>query len=178
MAVSAHFYPEIIHPESLNVLPDGDKGELVFTSLIKEAMPIIRYRTRDLSRAISVACPCGRTHRRIERIKGRSDDMLIIRGVNVFPSQVEHALMKVKGVGTNYQIHLDRVGGLDRMTVKIEPAREAFHGDVADLETLRNTCLREVQSVILIRPVIELVEPGTLPPSTGKAKRVFDVRAL
>ena len=139
-------------------------------------MPLIRYRTRDLTRIIDEPCPCGRTHYRIERIKGRSDDMLIINGVNVFPSQVEEILMKRPEVGTNYQILVDQHESLDRLTIKVELYAKLFEGDIKELERLRDAIKHDMRSTLLVGARVELHEPGSLPVSEGKAKRVVDLR--
>ncbi len=169
---------EVIDPDTGNTLPDGDEGELVLTHLNREAMPIIRYRTRDLTRIIPEPCACGRTHRRIERIKGRTDDMLIVGGVNVFPSQIESVLMKIPEVGNNYQIVLDREGNLDRLHVRVELYSKMFQGDIGALNMLKKKLVEELKALITVNPRIELLEPGSLPPSTGKAVRVVDNRKL
>ncbi len=173
-----YYYIEIIDPVSGRPLPDGDEGELVITHLNREAMPVIRYRTRDLTAVIPGPCPCGRTHRRIERIKGRTDDMLIIGGVNVFPSQIETVLMKVPEVGNNYQIVLDRRENLDRIHIKVELYSKMFRGDLKELDNLKSRLARELQALIVVTPRIELLEPGSLEPSTGKAVRVIDSRKI
>jgi phenylacetate-CoA ligase len=170
------FIVEVIDPETLAPLPDGQEGELVFTTLRRKAVPILRYRTRDLSRIIKEPCECGRTHRRMDRIKARTDDMLIINGVNVFPSQIEEALMKMPEMGTNYQIVLDKNESLDRVTIKTEVRFDLFKDDMRELETLKRRIKDYIKSNILINPVIELHEPGMLPVYEGKAKRVFDNR--
>jgi phenylacetate-CoA ligase len=139
-------------------------------------MPIIRYRTKDLTRIIPGPCPCGRTHRRIERITGRTDDMMILKGVNIFPIQIEKKLMEIPGVGTNFLIILDREGYNDQMTVKVEIEREFFGGDLQQLEALRHRIVEELRSDILITPRVDLVEPDSLPKSEGKAVRVVDNR--
>jgi phenylacetate-CoA ligase len=141
-------------------------------------MPIIRYRTRDLTRIIPGPCPCGRIHRRIERIKGRTDDMLIVGGVNVFPSQIESVLMKVPEVGNNYQIVLDRVENLDRLHIRVELYSKLFQGDMEGINTLKKKLVEELRALITVNPRIELLEPGSLPPSTGKAVRVIDNRKI
>jgi len=171
-----NFIVEIIDPETLKPLPDGEEGELVTTTLLREGMPILRYRTKDLTRIIPGPCPCGRTHRRIERIKGRTDDMMILKGVNIFPIQIEKKLMEVPGVGTNFLIILEREGYNDHMTVKVEVQKEYFGGDLSQLETLRRRIVEELKSDILISPKVDLVEPDSLPKSEGKAKRVIDNR--
>ncbi len=167
---------EIIDPDTGAVLPDGAEGELVLTHVNREAMPMFRYRTRDLTRIIPEPCPCGRTHRRIERIKGRTDDRFIIGGVNIFPSQIEAVLMAIPEVGNNYQIVLERDGSLDKVHVKVELYSKMFHGDMKELQTLRKKITEIVRSTIIVNPVIELMEPGSLPPSQGKAVRVIDNR--
>jgi phenylacetate-CoA ligase len=169
---------EIIDPDSGEQLPDGEAGELVLTHLNREAMPIVRYRTRDLTRIIPGPCPCGRTHRRIERIKGRTDDMLIVGGVNVFPSQIESVLMKIPEVGNNYQIVLDREKNLDRIHIKVELYSKMFQGDMKELKKLHDKIVNELRALITVNPRIELLEPGSLPPSQGKAVRVIDKRKL
>ncbi len=169
---------EIIDPETGDPLPDGEEGELVLTHLNREAMPIIRYRTRDLTRIIPEPCECGRTHRRIERIKGRTDDMLIVGGVNVFPSQIESVLMKVPEVGNNYQIVLERESNLDRIHIKVELYSKMFHGDIKELKKLHDRVVNELRALITVNPRVELLEPGSLPPSQGKAVRVIDNRKL
>lgn len=170
------FLMEIIDPVSLKRLPDGEEGELVMTTLMREGMPIIRYRTRDLTRIVPGICECGRTHRRIERIKGRSDDMIIIKGVNIFPIQIEKKLMDIPGVGTNYLIVLEREGLNDTMIVKAEVQKEFFAGDLKQLENLRRRIVEELKSDILITPKVDLVAPDSLAKSEGKAVRVIDNR--
>ncbi|HNY79529.1 MAG: phenylacetate--CoA ligase [Sedimentisphaerales bacterium] len=167
---------EIIDPTTGRNVEDGQEGEVVLTNLIRRAMPILRYRTRDLAFLHPEPCECGRTHRRLSRILGRTDDMLIINGVNVFPSQIEEKIMKVPEVATNYQIHVDKKGALDRLTVKVEIYPKLFLGDVAKLEALRARIREELRSSIVISPNVELHEPGSLPVSEGKAKRVVDER--
>ena len=171
-----NYIAEIIDPVTLEVLPEGEEGELVMTTLLREGMPIIRYRTKDLTRFIPGSCPCGRTHRRIERIKGRTDDMMILKGVNIFPIQIEKRLMEVPGVGTNFLIILDREGYNDQMTVKVEIQRGFFGGNLHELEALRQRIVEELRSDILITPKVDLVEPDSLPKSEGKAVRVIDNR--
>ncbi|HPB80977.1 MAG TPA: phenylacetate--CoA ligase [Spirochaetota bacterium] len=169
---------EVINPETQEVLPDGEAGELVLTHINREAMPIFRYRTRDLTRIIPEPCACGRIHKRIERIKGRTDDMFIIGGVNVFPSQIESVLMKVPEVGNNYQIVLDREENLDKIIIKVELYSKMFQGDLKELEKLRKKIVEELRALIVVNPRIELHEPGSLPASLGKAVRVIDNRKL
>lgn len=171
-----HFYPEIIDPESGEVLPEGESGELVLTTLSKEAMPMIRYRTRDITRFITEPCPCGRTIRRIQRVAARSDDMLIIRGVNVFPSQIEEALLRVEGTLPHYQIILTRAHDLDQVEVQVEVTPEVFSDQIKAMEELRAKLGHAIATIIGIRAKVSLVEPHTLQRSQGKAKRVIDNR--
>ncbi len=173
-----HFYPEIIHPETGQVLPDGEEGELVLTTLSKRAMPMIRYRTRDITRIIPEPCPCGRTVRRIHRITRRSDDMLIIRGVNVYPSQVETALLEVEGTLPHYQIVLTREHDLDRMEVQVEVTAEVFSDKVRAVEQLHQKLSQALEKTLNIRVGVRLVEPHTIERSQGKAKRVIDNREI
>ena len=170
------FFVEIIDPGTLNVVPDGEEGELVLSTLVREGMPILRYRTKDLTRIIPGLCECGRTHRRIDRIKGRTDDMMILKGVNIFPIQIEKKLMEIPGVGTNFQIILESEGFNDILSVKVEVQKEFFAGDLKQLEKMRHRIVEELRSDILITPKVSLVEPGTLPKSEGKAVRVIDNR--
>ena len=170
------FLMEVVDPFSLEPVEAGKEGELVFTSLNREGMPLLRYRTRDLAAVIPGACPCGRTHRRISRIKGRSDDMFIVKGVNIFPMQVEKVLLGVLGVGSNYQIVLDTVGAMDEMRVLVEVAGELWHGEVRELNSLRRRITDELRQEVLLTPKVELVEPGSLPAGEGKAVRVLDKR--
>ena len=171
-----HFYPEIIDPVSGKVLPEGEEGELVLTTLKREAMPLIRYRTGDLTRLLPGPCPCGRTHRRIERIKGRSDDMLIINGVNLFPIQIEKTLMAIPAIGRNYLIEIHKDAYMDRLEVKVEINEEVFRGTLAELEKLQARVVAELRAELGVTPVVRLVEPSSLPVSEGKAKRVYDLR--
>lgn len=168
---------EVIDPKTLEPVPDGEEGELVFTTLNREAMPILRYRTRDLAFVYPEPCACGRTHRRIARIKGRTDDMLIIKGVNCFPVQVERTLMAFPEVGNNYVIVLEKAGPMDEMIVRIEVREEILRGGIRHLEALRRRIVHALQDEILITPKVELVEPGSLPTTEGKAVRVVDRRA-
>jgi len=170
------FYPEIIDPDTLAVLPDGEEGELVLTTLAKRAMPLIRYRTRDITAIIPERCACGRNIRRIRRITRRSDDMLIIRGVNVYPSQVETALLAVEGTLPHYQIVLTREKGLDCITVHVEVTPEVFSDEVRALEDLQRKLGASLENTLGIRCAVRLVEPHTIERSQGKAKRVVDNR--
>ena len=169
-------FMEMIDPVSQEVIPDENEGEIVFTTLNRTATPLLRYRTRDLTSVMGGECPCGRKHRRIARIKGRSDDMLIINGVNIFPSQIEDVIMKIPEVGTNYQIVVDKHGALDKLTVKTELYSKIFNGDFSLLSNIKIKLQTMLRDTILVNPSIELHEPGGLPVSEGKAKRVFDNR--
>ncbi len=173
-----HFLPEIVDPATGKVLPDGVEGELVLTTLSKEAMPMIRYRTRDITTLQVEPCGCGRTLRRIRRIGRRSDDMFIIRGVNVFPSQVEAALLRVEGTLPHYQVVLTREKGLDEMEVQVEVTPEVFSDKIRALKALHQQLEHAVEQVLGIRAKVTLVEPRSLARSEGKAKRVVDRRSL
>ncbi len=170
------FLVEIIDPETLEPVTDGEEGELVFTTLRREATPLLRYRTRDLTSFIPGPCSCGRTHRRIARIKGRTDDMLIINGVNVFPSQIEEVIMKLPEIGTNYLIVVEKIGALDKLTVQTEVGADIFSDDTRDLNAIRQRIRDHLKASISISPVVELHEPGVLPVHEGKAQRVVDHR--
>jgi phenylacetate-CoA ligase len=172
------FYPEIIDPATSAPLPDGQEGELVITTLCKRAMPMIRYRTRDITSLVAAPCVCGRTLRRISRISRRSDDMLIIRGVNLFPSQIEAALLAVEGTLPHYQILVDRQQGLDTLEVQVEVTPEFFTDTVGGMEKLQGQLAHAIESVTGLRAAIRLVAPRTLPRSEGKARRVTDKRQL
>ena len=172
-----HFYPEIIDPETGKVLPDGQEGELVLTTFSKFAMPMIRYRTRDITSLIPGQCPCGRSLRRMRRIGRRSDDMLIIRGVNVYPSQIETVLLEVEGTLPHYQIILTRDHGLDQIEVQVEVTPQVFSDRVGALEALAEKIMDTIERVVGIRIKVTLVEPQTIQRSEGKAKRVIDKRA-
>jgi phenylacetate-CoA ligase len=171
-----HFLVECVDPETLEPLPDGEVGELVFTPLTKEAMPLLRYRTRDLASLDHRPCPCGRTGARMSRVKGRSDDMLIIRGVNVFPSQVEEALLRAEGTAPHYLIEVSRPGALDEVVVKVEVRPGDFRDEMRQMVELRDRIDREIHAVTGIRMTVELVAPNTLERSAGKARRVVDHR--
>ncbi|HUL00293.1 MAG TPA: phenylacetate--CoA ligase [Nitrospirota bacterium] len=170
-----HFFMEIINPDTGEILEEGQEGELVLTSLTREAMPLIRYRTRDITKIIRGICECGRTHRRISRILGRSDDMFVVKGVNIFPQQIEQVLMGIKGVAQNYQIVLD---SYDHLTVNVEISISLFDGNIERLVHLQTEIADKVRAAILVKPKVELHEPGSLPVSEGKAKRVIDNRTL
>ena len=173
-----HFYPEIIDPETGGPLPDGVEGELVLTTLSKRAMPMIRYRTRDITALETEACPCGRTLRRMRRIGRRADDMIIIRGVNVFPSQVEAALLAVEGTLPHYQIILTREKGLDVIEVQVEVTPETFSDKIGAMEELNRKLVQALDQTLGIRVAVRLVEPHGIQRSEGKAKRVIDRRNL
>ncbi len=173
-----HFLPEIVDPDTLQPVEDGQLGELVITTLTKEALPLFRYRTKDLTSITHEKCECGRTSARISRFKGRTDDMLIIRGVNVFPSQVETALLEIKGTTPNYMIEVDRVNNLDTMDVLVEVEEAFFSDDIGELEGLTNKIQHTLQQALGIVPKVKLVEPKTLARSEGKAKRVNDKRVF
>ncbi len=170
------FIPEIIDPETGEVLPDGELGELVLTNLTRKAMPILRYRTRDLAYLYDGVCRCGRQHRRLSRIKGRTDDMMIINGVNVFPSQIEEVIMRIPEVGTNYQIYLTKKGAIDQLTVKVELYSKIFSGEASQLDQIKKRIKEELRASIFIHPQVQLHEPGYLPVFEGKAIRVVDQR--
>jgi phenylacetate-CoA ligase len=172
-----HFYPEIIDPETGKVLPDGQEGELVLTTLSKWAMPMIRYRTRDITALLPGTCACGRALRRMRRIGRRSDDMLIVRGVNVFPSQIEAVLLEVEGTLPHYQIILTRAHGLDQIEVQVEVTAQVFSDRVGAMEALADRIMDTIERVVGIRIKVTLVEPQTIARSEGKAKRVIDKRA-
>jgi phenylacetate-CoA ligase len=170
-----YFLLEIINPETGEVVPEGEKGEMVLTTLRRQAMPLIRYRTRDITMIINEPCECGRTHRRISRMLGRSDDMFIARGVNIFPQQIEQVLMSIKGVAQNYQIVLE---SLDDITVRVEISKDLFDGNIDHLISLRKEITDKIRAAIIVKPNVELLEPGALPISEGKAKRVIDNRTM
>ncbi|WP_246269793.1 phenylacetate--CoA ligase family protein [Methanofollis tationis] len=170
-------YPEIIDPETGEQLPPGEKGELVMTVLKKEALPMIRYRIGDVTMLDDAVCACGRTSPRIMRIQGRVDDMLIVRGINVFPSQVEHTLMGIPEVlGSAFQIEVDRRGALDSMLVRVEMSRDAFSDKITDLMRVKAKVTHDLRNSLNVAADVELVAPGTLPRFEGKAKRVIDRR--
>ena len=169
---------EIIDPDTLEPVPDGEEGELVITILCRDAMPLLRYRTRDLTHIITEPCECGRTHRKLARFTGRTDDMLIINGVNVFPSQIEEVLLKKEGIGGNYKIIVEKNGMLDKLIVETEVTQELYDSDDATKNALRKRLLSEMSALITINPVIEFKKPNSMPVETGKAKRVEDNRLL
>ena len=168
---------EIIDPATGEVVGDGERGELVVTPLAKEAMPLLRYRTGDITMRLEDECLCGRSQK-IGRITGRSDDMLVIRGINVFPSQVESILMNIPEVGDHWEILVDRKGPLDMMTVRVELTERGFSDKIGDLMKLKKKVSKELKGVLNIAAEVDLVEPGTIPRSMGKAKRVTDNRKV
>jgi phenylacetate-CoA ligase len=171
-----HFYPEIIDPETLKVLPEGSKGELVFTTLTKEGLPLIRYRTRDLTRLKYDKCKCGRTMVRMEKCLGRSDDMLIIRGVNLFPSQVETVLLEMSGIKPHYLLIVDRVNNLDTLELKVEVDEAFFQDQISQLEALRQKLQLNLENSLGLTIKVTLVEPKMIERSEGKSQRVIDKR--
>jgi len=173
-----HFIAEIIDPQTKEVLPYGQKGELVFTTVTKEAFPLIRYRTRDISVLYPEPCKCGRTHVRMERVSGRSDDMLIIRGVNVFPSQIESVLMNIEGVEPHYLLFVDRQGNLDTLDLQVEVNEKVFSDEVKNLQSLGRKIEKEIKDLLGVSVGVKLVEPKTIQRSEGKAQRVIDKRKI
>lgn len=173
-----HFYPEIIDPETGEVLPEGRTGELVLTTLTKEGVPMLRFRTRDITALIPGECSCGRTLRRVERIQGRSDDMIKVRGVMLFPYQIEKAILEVQGIEPHYQIILTRPHHLDEIEVQVEVSKENFSDDVKTMESLKKKLEKRIEETVGVRVAVTLVEPKSLPRSEGKAKRVIDKRGL
>jgi phenylacetate-CoA ligase len=171
-----HFIPEIIDPDSGAVLPVGEKGELVITTITKEGIPLIRYRTRDITRLTREPCICGRTHARLERLSGRSDDMLIIRGVNVFPSQIESVLFNIDGVEPHYQLIVERDGTLDTLEVQVEVNEETFSDEIKVLQGLAGSIRKEIKDLLGVTCIVRLVEPKSIARSEGKARRVIDNR--
>jgi len=167
---------EIINPKTGERLSDGERGELVVTPLVKEAMPLIRYRTGDVTMLMEDGCICGRG-KKLARLTGRSDDMLIIRGINVFPSQIEHVLLRIPEVGNQFMVYIDRINHLDEMTVEVEINRSHFSGELADLAKIQKKVVKELHDTLELRTTVKLVEPGSLPRFEGKAKRVIDRRS-
>ena len=170
-----YYIVEIVDPDTLEPVPDGEVGELVLTTINREAMPLLRYRTRDLTRILPGDCPCGRVHKRLDRMKGRSDDMIILKGVNIFPIQIETILMKYQELASDYLITLDTRDDNDMMTVEVE-LKDLFIDDYAKLQALEKDITRRLRDEILITPRVRLVPKGTLPVSDGKAVRVKDLR--
>lgn len=172
-----YVYPEIVDPKTFEPLPDGQEGELVLTTLQRQAMPLMRYRTKDLTKIISEPCKCGRTHRRIARITARTDDMMIINGVNIFPIQIEKTILGIPEAGKNYVIELFDHNCMDKLRVKIEINNDTFKGTLKDLEKLQDRLVNELKQELDVTPVVQFVEAGSLPVTEGKAKRVIDLRA-
>jgi phenylacetate-CoA ligase len=173
-----HFYPEIIDPATGRVLPDGQKGELVITTLTKEGTPVLRYRTRDITYLERTPCPCGRTSVRMHRVLGRTDDMLIIRGVNVFPSQIEEVILAVEGVEPHYQLIVDRRDQLDELEVQVEMNESLFSDEIRNLERMEKTIEARLYATLNIHTRVKLVEPKSIARSEGKAKRIIDKRTM
>ena len=171
-----HFLPEVIDPETGELLPSGETGELVLTTLTKQATPMIRYRTGDITSLNYETCPCGRTVVRMDRVRGRTDDMLIIRGVNVFPSQVESVLLEVEGVLPHYELIVSREGLLDDLEVRVEVDEHLFSDEVRELEALTRSIQERLEAVLGLRTRVHLVEPKSIERSVGKARRVIDTR--
>jgi phenylacetate-CoA ligase len=171
-----HYFIEIIDPETGEQVSEGEKGELVLTPLTKEALPLLRYRTGDITYIMDEECSCGRTHPKIHRIIGRSDDMIIVRGINVFPSQIEHVLMQIPEVGDHFQVLITRNGSLDEITVRVEMRDEVFTGELSDLQRIQNKVQKALQKELGLRTNVDLAEKGTLERFMGKARRVIDLR--
>ncbi|HBX89307.1 MAG TPA: phenylacetate--CoA ligase, partial [Marinilabiliaceae bacterium] len=171
-----HFIPEIIDPETLEVLPEGELGELVFTTITKQGLPLIRYRTRDLTRLNYEECACGRTLVRMNKCTGRSDDMLIIRGVNLFPSQIESVLLEMDETTPNYMLIVDRVNNLDTLELQLEVEDRFYSDTISELQALTKKIRHSIESATGLSVVVKLVEPKSLERSEGKARRVIDKR--
>jgi phenylacetate-CoA ligase len=173
------FYPEVIHPETGQPLGEGEVGELVITTLTKKGIPLIRYRTRDNVSITYEKCACGRTTPRISKIRGRTDDMIVVRGINVFPSQIEHVLLSIEGTQPHYQLIVDRKAGeLDELEILVEVEEKIFSDEVKSMQTLSDKIKREISSILGISAKVKLVEPKTIERSEGKAKRVVDKRNI
>ena len=171
-----HFYVEIVDPDTLEPVPEGTWGEVVFTTLTKQGIPVVRYRTRDLSRILPGTCPCGRTLRRIQRITGRTDDMIIIRGVNVFPSQIEQVLAGFPGVAPHYQVVLTKDGPMDAVEVRVEVSPDIDFDEIKVLERLQADVRQAINSALAVNVRVKMVEPKSIQRSEGKAVRVVDLR--
>ena len=171
-----HFLWEVVDPKTVEPVPEGEMGELVLTPLDKQAIPVLRYRTHDLTRVVTEPCACGRTHARMQKVRSRSDDMLIIRGTNVFPSQVEDVLSSIEGITPHYRIIVEEVDGLDRMTVQTEIKPETFSDSFEEMDRFRASVAEKLKSVLLVGVRVQLVEPGGIERTTGKAKHVEDRR--
>ena len=173
-----HFIVEVIDPQTGEVLPYGEKGELVFTTITKEAFPLIRYRTKDISRLMPQICKCGRTFVRMERVSGRSDDMLIIRGVNVFPSQIESVLLDIEGLEPHYQLIVDREGSMDTLEIRVEVSEKVFSDEIRELQKLEKRITKDIKDYLGVTTKVKLVEPKSLQRLEGKAQRVVDKREI
>jgi phenylacetate-CoA ligase len=175
-----HFLVETINPQTGAVLPEGSEGELVFTTLTKEAFPLIRYRSGDISRLISEPCRCGRSHIKMDRVLKRSDDMLIIRGVNIFPAQVEAILVDIEGLGPHYQLIVDKIGALDSLELQVEVSDKIFSesGGVKELQNIEKRIVKDMKDYLGVAPRVKLVEPNTLQLSQGSVTKVIDKRHL
>jgi len=171
-----HFIPEIIDPGTCEVLPEGESGELVITTLTKEGIPMLRYRTRDITKITKEVCKCGRTHARMDKVRGRSDDMLKIRGVNVFPSQIESVIASIEGVAPHYELILTRKNYTDYLEVKVEFTDERMVEDFTKLDALRNEVVDKLHTVLGIKAKVVLAPPMSLARYEGKAKRIIDKR--
>lgn len=176
--IEDHYYPEIIDPKTLELVPDGVQGELVLTTLTKEGIPLLRYRTKDLTALHHGICKCGRTEVRMDRIMGRSDDMLIIRGINVFPSQIEEVILSMEEFEPQYQLIVDRVKNLDTLTVLVEVKKGFYSDDLNAMVSLKNALSSKIKSVLSIKAEVQFVEPGSIERSEGKTKRTIDKRVL
>ncbi len=172
-----HFIPEIINPETGEVLPPGETGELVITTLTKEGIPLIRYRTRDMTAINPIPCPCGRTHVRMDRIKGRSDDMLIIRGVNVFPSQIESIILETQGLSSHYQLIIRRQGAMDTLEARVEIDENLFSDEIKHLQHIEAKIQNNIKEFLGVTAKVSLVEPQSIERSQGKARRILDLRS-
>lgn len=173
-----HFIAEIIDPETKEPLPHGEQGELVITTLTKEALPLVRYRTKDLTRLTATPCRCGRTHMRMDKVQGRTDDMLIIRGVNVFPAQIESMLLETEGVGPHYQLILRREGSMDTLEIQVEVDENVFSDEIKHLQRLEQKLTKSIKEFLGVTAQIKLVEPQTIARSKGKAQRLVDYRGV
>ncbi len=173
-----HFLAEIIDPETREPLPPGEQGELVITTLTKEALPLVRYRTKDLTRLTATPCRCGRTHMRMDKVQGRTDDMLIIRGVNVFPAQIESLLLETEGVGPHYQLILRREGSMDTLEIQVEVDENVFSDEIKHLQRLEQKLTKSIKEFLGVTAQIKLVEPQTIARSEGKAQRLVDYRGV
>ena len=173
-----HFIPEIIDPDTEEVLPPGSEGELVFTTITKEGLPLVRYRTRDISSLLYDRCGCGRTLVRMSKVTGRTDDMLIIRGVNVFPSQIESVLLEMGETAPHYLLIVDRIDNLDSLEIWVEMTQSMFSDEVKRIEDLEKKIRKEIESALGLTAKVRLVEPKTIERSEGKAKRVIDRRKI